>query len=81
MTEPYLTMAEIEAKYPNEWVLINKPTKDRQTGRTSGGIVVLHSSDRADFDRRFEQSLESVGDCAILYTGKPNPDEVWLLNV
>lgn len=23
MSEPYLSMAEIEAKYPNEWVLID----------------------------------------------------------
>jgi hypothetical protein len=81
MAEPYLTMAEIEAKYPNQWVLINRPTKDQRTGRTSGGIVVLHSAERADFDQRFEQSLESVGDCAILYTGKPDSSEVWLLNV
>jgi hypothetical protein len=81
MAEPYMTMAEIEAKYPNQWVLIDKPTKDRKTGRTSGGVVVLHSADREEFYRRFEQSLEGVGDCAILYTGKPNSDDVWLLNV
>jgi hypothetical protein len=81
MAEPYMTMAEIEAKYPNEWILVDKPTKDRRTGLTSGGIVVLHSSDRDDFDRRFDKSLDGVGNCAILFTGKPNPNDIWLLNV
>jgi hypothetical protein len=36
MAEQYMTMAEIEAKYPNEWVLIANPRKDGRTKLTSG---------------------------------------------
>jgi hypothetical protein len=77
MAEPYMTMAEIEAKYPNEWVLIDKPTVNRKTDRVSGGYVALHSSDRTEFDRRLIDLDECphVVTAAILYIGNP-PEEL-----
>ena len=45
MSEPYRTMAEIEATYPNEWVLIDRPKVDRRE-QMLGGHVVFHSEDR-----------------------------------
>ena len=83
MGEQYMTMAEIEKAYPNEWVLIDRPTQDRRTGNVSGGVVVMHTPDRAEFDHRLvdRDEFPHVIDCAIFYTGKPDPSESWLLNV
>ncbi|MBA4063221.1 MAG: hypothetical protein C0501_05815 [Isosphaera sp.] len=76
MAEPYRTMAEIEATYPNEWVLIDEPTVDRRTDRVSGGRVVMHTPDRAEFDHRLvdRDEFPHVVRCAILYTGKPTEE-------
>jgi hypothetical protein len=72
----YMTMAEIEAKYPNEWVFLANPTNDRQG--VTGGHVILHSADRAEY-------LRLVGECpdfpdvrrfASWYTGEVQGDEV-----
>jgi hypothetical protein len=75
MNEPYMTMAEIEAKYPNEWVLIDKPTSERDSLTVTGGTVVFHCHDRAEFIRRVFDFPE-VRDGAIQYIGRfPDPDD------
>ncbi len=45
MAEPYLTMAEIESKYPNEWVLINNP-KTTKYQEVLGGHVIYNGPDK-----------------------------------
>jgi hypothetical protein len=75
MAEPYLTMAEIEARYPNEWVLIDKPTSVPGSLAVTGGVVVFHCPDRAEFIRRVFDFPE-VRDGAIQYVGRfPEPDD------
>jgi hypothetical protein len=80
MGEQYLTMAEIEKLYPNEWVLIDRPTSTKRRPETvTGGYVVLHTPDRAEIDRR----LYSLRDgellhFACLYIGEPPDEEEWL---
>jgi hypothetical protein len=80
MGEQYLTMADIEKLYPNEWVLIDRPTSDRRTGRVSGGHVVMHTRSRDEFDRRLIDNNEfpQVVRCAIFYVGSSElePSEV-----
>jgi hypothetical protein len=73
MAEPYLTMAEIEAKYPNEWVLIDKLKKGRD-GFAVGGVVVAHGVDR-EVVYRATEGLPIPRDVAVFYTG-PIPDDV-----
>ena len=51
MSEPYLTMAEIEVRYPNQWVLIANPTRRGRSLAPTGGHVVVHAADRAEFYR------------------------------
>jgi hypothetical protein len=71
MAEPYMTMAEIEAKYPNEWVLIANPTKRGRSLEVTGGQVVLHCVDRAEFLRRVaEWNDPEVRHLASQYIGK-----------
>jgi hypothetical protein len=81
MSEPYMTMAEIEAKYPNEWVLMDHFTTERKSGKLAGGRVLLHAPNREEFDRAFDSALEGVGDIAVHFTGKPDPNEIWMLNL
>lgn len=76
MSEPYLTMAEIKQRYPNEWVLIDDPKLSR-VQEILGGRVVVHSPDRAEFDRLWD-AWDSAGSTAIAtwYTGRVPPSEV-----
>lgn len=75
MAEPYMTMAEIEAKYPNEWVFLANPTSRGKSLEVTGGCVVLHCTDRAEFIRRVFDFPE-VKDGALLFTGPPILDEL-----
>ena len=77
MAEPYLTMAEIEARYPNEWVFLINPTHRRKWGALTGGCVVFHSPDRAEFLRMVgEWDDPSVKHTASWYTGKDTADDI-----
>ena len=73
MGEQYLTMAEIEKLYPNEWVLVDIPNpKNLRPDKLTHGYVVMHTRDRAEIDRR----LLTLKDgellvFAVLYNGPP----------
>jgi hypothetical protein len=73
MGEQYLSWTEIQKKYPKEWVLLDKvTTKWRRPEVVTGGVVVLHCPDHAEFIRRTWDFPEVVRG-AFLYTG---PDEL-----
>jgi len=74
MNEPYLTIAEIEAKYPNQWVLVSHLKKGRD-GLAVGGVVRMRASDRAEFDRRLMEATEGHPEFAIFYTGTQSADD------
>jgi hypothetical protein len=70
MTEPYLTVAEITAKYPNEWVFLANPKLDRGN-HVLGGYVVLHAPTRAEYYRLIDQWDDpNVNHTASFYTGQ-----------
>lgn len=71
MGEPYLTWAEIEKKYDQQWVLVADPKHDRHE-RLLGGRVVFHLADRAEFLRRLvDVPVEVSGPMsAVRYAGK-----------
>ncbi len=46
-----LTIDEIEARFPAEWVLIGDPETD-ESQRLLAGTVLFHSPDRDDVDRK-----------------------------
>jgi hypothetical protein len=50
MYGPYLTVAELKVKYPNEFVYLANPTINRNR-EVSGGYVILHHPDRAEYYR------------------------------
>ncbi len=62
-----MTVEEIEARFPSEWVLVADPeVEDNLTVKR--GKVLLHCKDRAEFIRKMQGvQFQSA---AILYTGK-----------
>ena len=46
-----LTIAEIEAKYHHEWVLVGDPETNESLEVVSGKVL-CHSANRDEFDRR-----------------------------
>ncbi|MGD9634109.1 MAG: hypothetical protein AB7G28_06910 [Pirellulales bacterium] len=50
MTHEVLTIAEIEAKYPSEWILVADP-KTNDALEVESGTVLFHSADRDEVYR------------------------------
>ncbi|MBI3946961.1 MAG: hypothetical protein HY321_13640 [Armatimonadetes bacterium] len=70
-----LTLAEIEARYPSEWVLMENPELDRHL-EVVRGKVIAHSNDRKEFER---QALAlRPWSSASLHTG-PFPEDMEFL--
>ena len=72
---PYMTMAEIKAKYPDEWVFLANPTADRNQ-EVTGGHIIVHSADPAEYRRLVEEypEIPDVRHFASWYTGEPKDD-------
>lgn len=77
MTGQYQTIAEIEAEYNGEWVMIGNPTSQCPSSPVTGGEVVVHCADRLEFYR-----LAGEWDCtgfkgaAVQYAGRfPEEDD------
>jgi hypothetical protein len=64
--DPVMSRAEIEAQFPDEWVLIEDPQTD-QYRHVQGGRVLYHSKDRDELYRRAIALRPARA--AILYTG------------
>lgn len=78
MAEPYLTMAEIEAKYPDQWVLVDQPKVDSYDD-VIGGHVVWHHPDREEFDRGLPD--HPLADAAIFFAGVLHPEPIMAISV
>lgn len=78
MGERYLTMGEIEQKYANQWVVIDRLTIHRRTHETTGGYVVFHSPSRDELDRYLESPEHfALPIAAILYMGPVVLEDDW----
>lgn len=63
-----LTMAEIEAQFSAEWVLVADPRTDDAL-ELLGGHVLYHSRDRDEFDRKVLEFHPRR--FAVVFTGRP----------
>jgi hypothetical protein len=70
MTE-VMTMEEIEARFPEEWLLIDQPEMDERD-QLKRGRVVFHSPDRDEVYRKALE-LPVPRDIAFHCTKKPQP--------
>ena len=67
-----MTIAEIESRFPSEWILIGEPQTDQYL-QVRSGTVLWHSKDRDEVYRKAIE-LPAPKDIAIHYTG-PVPAE------
>jgi hypothetical protein len=67
-----MTMAEIESRFPSEWVLLGDPQTD-QYQQVQSGTLLWHSKDREEVYRKAIE-LPTPKDIAVFYTG-PVPAE------
>lgn len=78
MTEPYLTHAELEQRFPNEWVMLRDPRVNRRQ-EVLGGYLLFHSGDRVEFDRLIRAVPPNTSGVprrfASFYTGEPVLEE------
>ncbi len=71
-----MTMAEIEKRFADEWVLLADPIVGESL-QVKGGTLLWHSKDRDEVHRK---ALElRPHDSAILYTGKIPANTVIIL--
>lgn len=82
MDEPrYMTMAEIEQAYPNQWVLVDRLKKGRTPDVVYGGYVIYHGPDKDALEAKVAE-LPTPFDIAVRYTGPlVDEDEIVLLNL
>jgi len=66
MTE-IMTVAEIEAKYESEWILLDDPETDENL-KVKSGKVLWHSKDRDEVYRKAREIRPRHS--AVLYTGR-----------
>ena len=72
-----MTMTEINASFPSEWVLLVDPQTDENLD-VLGGTVICHSKERDKVDRK-AMELPSPKRIAVFYTGPFPEDEVFVL--
>jgi hypothetical protein len=71
-----LSLAEIEARFPSEWVLLEDPVTN-EVQQVLAGKVRYHSKDRDEvYDKAVELKLKSM---AVRYTGDFPEDEEFVL--
>lgn len=76
MNDRMMSLAQIEAQFETEWVLIENPDTDAALA-VRGGTVLWHSKDR---DEVYRKAVElRPGRFAILYTGKMPMDTAIVL--
>lgn len=80
MSGEYLSRAQIAAKYPNEWVFTDQSNGPKRHEPFSGRVV-WHHPDRDAFDSRLEEFGAVVTRGAIWFTGEPDQNEIWMLNL
>jgi hypothetical protein len=76
MVDDVLTLGEIEARFPSEWVLIGDPQTDESQHLLSG-TVLFHSPNRDEVDRKLLELRPRR--FAFRYLGSPPEDMALIL--
>ena len=77
MTSRYQTIAEIEAEYNGEWVLVNRVQRGLN-GFARGGEVLAHGSDKESILSELDK-LTPPHDVAFFLAGPILEDAIYLL--
>jgi hypothetical protein len=71
-----LTINEIKAQYPDEWVLLSLTNSDVVV-RPDKGSVLLHSKDYLELCYKASEIAKNIV-TTILFTGEPTKNRKWL---
>lgn len=72
-----LTIDQIKANYPDEWVLVGNP--DLSGATVLGGVVIDHSKDKREIAYRQPNWRERFQTAITVFTGeKPKNRKFWL---
>jgi hypothetical protein len=80
-----LTIDEIKAQYPDQWVLIANPilklpsVNDLLANRLVKAIVLLASKDKRELGYRAKEVVGGYEDTALLFTGEVPKKRLFLL--
>jgi hypothetical protein len=72
-----MTIAEINERFPSEWVLLNDPQTNENL-EVLGGTVICHSRNEEEVHRK-AMELPAPKRIAVFYTGPTPEDEVFVL--
>ncbi len=71
-----LTIDEIKAQYPDEWVLLSLANSDI-LARPDKGTVLLHSKDYLELCYKASEIAKNIV-TTIFFTGEPTKNRKWL---
>jgi hypothetical protein len=80
-----LSITEIRAKYPDQWVLIGNPELDNNTildsvaNKLKSGVVILAGKDKRELAYQSVEFIKEFNDTACVYTGKIETNRRFLL--
>lgn len=83
--QPVLTIDEIKAQYPDQWVLVGNPTlKDLDTleaiiNKLVQGVVLFASKDKREIAYKAKDLREGYEGITCVYTGEMPRNRKWLL--
>ncbi len=64
-----LSINEIKARFPNEWVLVGNPTMDEDGLEVISGIALYHSKDKKEVCYLGREKAKSYQSITLTYTG------------
>ena len=83
--QPILTIDEIKAQYPDQWVLVGNPQmrEDNFVGaviqKIIDGIVIYHSKDKREIAYKIKELRNGFNKVACVFTGEmPKNRKFWL---
>lgn len=65
-----LTIDEIKAKYPDEWVLVGNPELDSDQLNVLAGLPMLHSKDKKEICYTGRDQVKSLNTYMVIFTGQ-----------
>ena len=80
-----LTVEEIKAQYPDQWVLVGNPVlKDLETpeaimNKLIAGVVLFASKDKREIAYKAKDLRKGYDGITCVYTGEINQNRRWLL--
>ncbi len=71
MQPQVLTIAEIKARYPDQWVLVGNPLMDEDEQQVLAGLPVFYSKSKKEVCYLGAELVKNFESTILLFTGQP----------